>query len=119
MLQTLGCLAIGAIGGALSGLVGVGGGVFIVPALVLLLGMPQHTAQGTTLALLLPPIGLFAFWTYYKNGHVDVRAALLLGAGFLLGSLLGSKLAISLPAATLKRGFGVFLVLVGARLIWR
>ena len=81
-------IVLGLVAGILSGLIGIGGGVIIVPALVLLFGMSQHNAQGTTLALLIPPIGILAAWTYYKAGFVDVRVAVLVAVGFFAGSFL-------------------------------
>lgn len=104
--------------GVFSGLVGVGGGILLVPALVYLFGFTQHMAQGTTMALLVPPIGIFAAYTYYKNGHVDVRVAALICAGFLLGSPFGAKLAVALPKEVLRRVFGVLMLAVGARMIF-
>lgn len=77
-------LFLGLVAGVFSGLIGVGGGIIIVPALILLFGMCQHQAQGTTLALLVPPIGLLAAWTYYKQGYVDLRIATFICIGFFL-----------------------------------
>ena len=85
MTHTLMTLLLGLLAGIFSGLIGVGGGVIIVPALVFLFGLSQHQAQGTTLALLVPPIGLLAAWTYYKEGHVDLKIAGLICVGFFLG----------------------------------
>ena len=79
---------LGLVAGVLSGVIGIGGGVIIVPVLVLLFGMSQHHAQGTTLALLIPPIGILAAWTYYKAGYVDLRVAALVAVGFFAGSFL-------------------------------
>ncbi len=84
---------LGLVAGGFSGLIGVGGGVIIVPALVFLFGLTQHAAQGTTLALLVPPIGLLAAWTYYQEGYVDIHIAALICLGFLVGGLLGAKFA--------------------------
>ena len=108
---------LGVAAGVLSGLIGIGGGVLIVPALVLLFGMPQHQAQGTTLALLVPPIGIFAAWTYYKQGYVDLRIAGLLCVGFILGSVFGAKLAVSLSNKVLRKCFGSALLLIAAKLV--
>lgn len=107
----------GLLVGVLSGLVGVGGGIVLVPILVYLFGFEQHLAQGTTTALLVPPIGILAAYTYYKNGYVDVRAALWICAGFVFGSLFGAKIAVAVPKDALRRGFGFLLLAVSARMI--
>jgi uncharacterized membrane protein YfcA len=112
-----GYLILGLLAGILSGLVGLGGGFVIVPALVLIFGFSQHQAQGTTLALLVPPIGFFAAWTYYRQGFVDVRVAALIAAGFVVGSLLGARYAMTLSNETLEKVFGVALVLIGLKMI--
>jgi len=111
-------LLLGIFAGTCSGLVGIGGGVIIVPALVLGFGFSQQMAQGTTLALLVPPIGLLAAIEYYRHGYVDFKIALLLCLGFILGSLLGAKLAIMLPTLILKRIFGATLLLIGLKMLW-
>jgi uncharacterized protein len=108
-MHVLGLIALGAAAGALSGFTGVGGGVIIVPALVYLFGFSAHSAQGTTLALLVPPIGLVAAWTYFKKGYVDVTAAIVIAVAFIIGSALGARWAVSLPATTLRRVFAVVL----------
>ncbi len=110
-------LSIGLIDGILSGLLGIGGGIIIVPALVFLLGFSQHTAQGTTLALMVPPIGLLAAWWYYSKGYVDIKVAGLMCIGFLVGGLLGAKFASAIPDIMLKRIFGLALMLVSVKLI--
>ena len=116
-MLTLYYLALGLAAGIFSGVIGVGGGVIIVPALVFLLGFTQHKAQGTTLALLVPPIGLLAAWTYYRQGYVDLRAAWLICFGFLFGGLAGARIATRLPNATLERFFGIALLLIGLKMI--
>jgi hypothetical protein len=112
-----GYLILGLLAGALSGLIGLGGGFVIVPALVFIFGFSQHQAQGTTLALLVPPIGIFAAWTYYSNGFVDIKVAAFIAAGFVLGSLLGARYAMNLSSGTLEKIFGVALVLIGLKMI--
>ena len=118
MVNTLLCLLLGMVAGILSGLIGIGGGIIIVPALVLLFGLSQHNAQGTTLALMVPPIGLLAAWTYYKNGFVDVRIAAIVCLGFFFGGLLGAKLATGISDALLTRIFGVALLLISIKMIF-
>jgi uncharacterized membrane protein YfcA len=111
-------LLLGFVAGALSGLIGIGGGVIIVPALVFLFGLSQHQAQGTTLALLIPPIGILAAWTYYKQGYVDVKIAAIICFGFFLGSFLGAKVATGLSDIMLERIFGVALLLIALKMIF-
>jgi uncharacterized protein len=117
MANTLALVLLGLIAGYLSGLIGIGGGVIIVPVLVFLFGLSMHQAQGTTLALLVPPIGLLAAWTYYKQGYVDLRIAALICAGFILGGLFGANTATNLSNVTLQRIFGVALLLIGAKMV--
>lgn len=111
-------ILIGLGAGALSGLFGIGGGVLIVPALMYGLGFSQKTATGTSLAILLPPIGIAAVMQYYRNGHVDFRAALLIAASMLLGSWLGAKFALQLEPKLLKSLFALFLILLGGYLLF-
>jgi uncharacterized membrane protein YfcA len=110
-------LVLGVAVGALSGMVGVGGGIMVVPALIYGFGFSQLLAQGTSTALLLPPIGIFAAYTYWKNGYVDVRAAALICAGFVIGGYFGAKIAIALPKDVVRRFFGGFLLLVSLKLL--
>lgn len=110
-------LTLGLAAGAFSGLVGVGGGVIIVPALVYLFGMAQHQAQGTTLALLVPPIGLLAAWTYYKQGYVELKVAGLICIGFFIGGLLGARLSASMSNQVLEKVFGVSMLLISLKMI--
>jgi uncharacterized membrane protein YfcA len=111
-------IAIGLAAGMLSGMFGVGGGIIIVPALVLFAGMSQHTAQGTSLGLMLFPIGILAAWNYYKDGHLDIKAGLLIAAAFVIGGYLGSKLSLTINQLTLKRIFGALMLIVAIRLIF-
>jgi uncharacterized membrane protein YfcA len=110
-------MLIGLAAGTVSGLIGIGGGVVVVPALCLL-GMSQHRAQGTTLAMLIPPIGLLAVYTYYKQGYVDLKVAALLCLGFFFGGLLGARVATVLPDLMLRKVFGVAMLLVALRMIF-
>ena len=117
-MQSILLLALGLVAGVASGLVGIGGGIIVVPALVFLFHLSQHQAQGTTLALLVPPIGLLAAWAYYQQGYVDIRVASLICVGFVLGGLVGAKLSLALSDHTLQRVFGVALLIIGARMIF-
>ena len=102
-------LLIGLAAGVLSGLVGVGGGLIIVPALIFFLGFSQHQAQGTSLGLLLLPVGILAVINYYNKGNVDVKVVAVMSVAFIAGGWLGSKLALRLPEDTVKKIFAVFL----------
>jgi uncharacterized membrane protein YfcA len=108
---------LGMVAGMLSGLIGIGGGVIIVPALLFIFGFSQHQAQGTTLALLVPPIGILAAWTYYKHGYIDFHAALFIGIGFLVGSFLGAKVATGVSNVVIERIFGITLLLISLKMI--
>jgi uncharacterized membrane protein YfcA len=113
-------IILGLAAGVLSGLVGIGGGILIIPALVYFFDFTQHQAQGTTLALMVPPIGLLAAWTYYAQGHVDLKVAGLICLGFFVGGFFGGKLAVAIPNALLQKIFGGFLLLISLRmLIWK
>lgn len=111
-------ILLGLVAGTISGLIGIGGGVIMVPALVILFGFSQHQAQGTTLALMVPPIGLLAAWTYYNKGYVDIKIALLICMGFFVGGLLGAKFATAISPVSLRRIFGVALLLISLRMIF-
>src|SRR5436190_16422803 len=104
-------ILLGLAVGVLSGIMGIGGAVFIVPALVYIFGWPQHMAQGTTLAMLVPPIGILAAWRYYSAGHVDLKVAGLMCIGFFVGGYFGGGLANHLPGDTLRKIFGGALLL--------
>lgn len=106
-------LILGLAGGVASGLFGIGGGIILIPALVYLCRFSQHEAQGTTLAILLLPVGALAVWQYHRAGYVHILAALMVSLGFLMGGYLGSKLAIGLTDAWLRKGFGGLVVLIG------
>jgi len=118
MVQILLFLLLGLVAGVLSGLVGIGGGTIIIPALVFLFGFTQHKAQGTTLALLVPPIGILGAWTYYKQGFVDLKAAMFIVLGFFLGGLLGARVAVGVPDTVLRKVFGVYLLVVAVQMFF-
>ena len=109
-------LLVGLLVGMVSGVVGIGGGILFVPMLVWLLGMSQHKAQGTSLGALLLPVGIFAFLEYYRKGNADLRVALLLAAGFLVGGYFGAVGAQHIPELWLRRIFALTLVAVGGRM---
>lgn len=107
---------IGIAAGILSGLVGIGGGIIIVPALVLFLGYSQKMAQGTSLGVLLLPVGILAVIQYYKNGYVDIKSLAVIAVTFVIGGYLGSKLALALPQQLVKKIFAVFMIVLGIKL---
>jgi uncharacterized membrane protein YfcA len=109
-------LLVGLVVGVVSGVVGIGGGILFIPALVWLTGMSQHKAQGTSLGALLLPVGAFAFWEYYRKGNADLRVALLLAAGFLVGGYFGATVAQQIPELWLRRIFALTLIIVGGRM---
>lgn len=111
-------ILVGLIAGILSGLIGIGGGIIIVPVLVLLFGLSQHQAQGTSLAVMIPPVGILAAWTYYKNGHVDLKMALFICMGFVIGGLIGAKIANLIPNLVLQKIFGISLLLIAIKMIF-
>jgi uncharacterized protein len=110
-------LAFGLVAGILSGLLGIGGGIFVIPGLVLLMGFSQKMAQGTTLAMMVPPIGLLAALAYYKMGFVDIKVAGLMCIGFFIGGFFGAKFATVLSGVTLSRVFGVAMLVVSIKMI--
>jgi uncharacterized membrane protein YfcA len=113
-----GIIVLGLITGFLAGMLGIGGGLIVIPSLIILFGFTQQSAQGTSLAMMLPPVGIFAVMTYYKAGHVDLKVALILAAMFIVGSIFGSKLAVKIPQDILKKIFGVFLLLVAIKMLF-
>ena len=111
-------VTIGSIGGIASGFFGIGGGVVIIPALIYWAGFSQHVATGTTLAVLLPPIGLASTFEYYRHGNVDVRAAIILAATMFLGSWVGAYFANKMEGPQLRLLFGIFVWSLGSYLIY-
>ncbi len=111
-------LLIGLVVGAFSGVVGIGGGILFVPALVWLLGMDQYKAQGTSLGALLAPVGILAFLEYYRKGHADLRVALFLAVGFTVGGFFGAATATDIPEVLLRRIFALTLVAIGGRMFF-
>ncbi|MES2431238.1 MAG: sulfite exporter TauE/SafE family protein [Bacteroidota bacterium] len=111
-------ILIGIAAGMLGGLVGVGGGLIIVPSLVYFLGFSQHAAQGTSLGLILLPVGILGVMQYYKHGDVDFKVVAILAVGFLLGSYFGSKVSLSLPQATVKKIFAIFMMIMAFKMLF-
>jgi uncharacterized protein len=110
-------IVIGIITGIMAGMLGIGGAIIMIPALVFLLGISQQTAQGTSLAVMLPPVGIIAAYNYYKAGYVNIKFALILAVFFLVGSYFGSKFALHIPQNVLKKIFGALLLLVAAKML--
>src|SRR5215204_4736937 len=102
-------ILIGLFAGMLSGLIGVGGGIIVVPALVYFLGFSQHEAQGTSLGLLLLPVGILAVANYYKQGHIDVKVVAIMCLSFVIGGWLGSKISLAIPEDVVKKIFAIVL----------
>jgi uncharacterized membrane protein YfcA len=107
---------IGLGSGILSGIFGIGGGLLIVPSLIVLMGMTIKQAAGTSLAALLLPVGILGAIEYWRAGHIDVRVAVILAVGLLIGAYIGARLALVLPSDLVQRAFGILLVAVGVRL---
>ena len=118
MAQILLYILLGLASGAISGLIGIGGGVVIVPALIYLFGLTQKDAQGTTLALMVPPIGILAAWTYYRAGHVNLTIAACVCAGFAVGGLFGARLACVCSPDLLRKVFGFAMLAVAIYMIF-
>jgi uncharacterized protein len=111
-------IIVGLVAGIFGGMFGIGGATILVPALVFIFGLSQHQAQGTTLAALVPPIGLLAAWRYYQSGNVKMGIAGLICIGFFIGGWLGASLIQGIPDQLLKKMFGVFLLLVSLKMIF-
>ena len=109
-------VVIGLTAGFVGGALGLGGGAIMVPAFVLLLGLTQHQAQGTALAVMLPPIFILAVLRYYWAGNVKVQMAIFVALGFVVGAFLGAHFVQGVPDLHLKRTFGIFLVIVGIKM---
>lgn len=110
-------LAIGLLAGMIAGALGVGGAIIIVPALVFFFHMPQHTAQGTSLAILLFPVGILAFLNYYRHGYVNFKVAVIVMIAFVIGGYFGSLLSVNLPEKPLRIFFGGLLLIAGMKMI--
>jgi uncharacterized membrane protein YfcA len=110
-------LLIGLAAGVFGGMVGLGGGIIMVPAMVYFLGMTQHGAQGTSLDVMLPPVGLFAVMNYYKAGQLNLKYALVIGAAFLIGGYFGSKFAMNIPVAMMRKIFAFAMIAMAINML--
>ena len=116
--QLLMLIIIGLISGMLAGVFGVGGAIIVIPALVFILGLSQHQAQGTSLAFMIPPIGILAAWNYWKAGQVNWKFALVLSLTFVVGAYLGSQVSINIPDRVLRKLFGFLMLAVALKMIF-
>jgi len=111
-------LLIGLVAGFASGMVGIGGGIIIVPALVYFLALSQHQAQGISIGMLLMPVGFMAAFNYYKSGNLNFQYSIIIGLTFIVGAYLGSKVSLQVDEVLMKRIFGVFILLMAIKLIF-
>lgn len=111
-------IIVGILSGLLSGMFGVGGAIIVIPALVFILGLSQHEAQGTSLAFMLPPVGILATWNYWKEGHVNWKIALVLSLTFVVGAYLGSHFSVNISDRMLRRLFAVLLVFIALKMFF-
>ena len=109
---------IGLLAGVLSGVIGIGGGLIMIPLMMMVLGMDQLTAQGTSLAVMLPPIGILAAYNYHSSGHLKMDYAIIIASAFIVGGYFGSKFAFSIPVNTLRLIFGIIMLLVSLKMIF-
>jgi uncharacterized membrane protein YfcA len=118
MTSILLLILIGLVAGALGGMIGLGGGIILIPALILIMKMDQQTAQGTSIAIMLPPIGLFAVYNYYKAGYVNTKYAMIIAVAFMVGGYFGSMLALKLSPDIMRKIFSVLLVLIALKMFF-
>lgn len=117
-MNNLGLLAVGLIAGLFAGVLGIGGGLIIVPALLYVFRMPMLEATGTSLAALVPPVGLLGAIEYYRTGHINILYAGLIALGLFVGTYISARYAIHLPAAVIHRLYGAFLLIIGTRMLF-
>jgi uncharacterized membrane protein YfcA len=113
----IGLLVLGLIAGVLAGMFGIGGGIVIVPALIYFFNLSDKAALGTSLAALIPPVGLLGAIEYYRAGYMNMRFAALIAVGLVVGALFGAKIMLGLPPHVAKRVYGVFLAIIAARML--
>lgn len=118
MFQLIILIVVGILSGLLAGAFGIGGAIIVIPALVFILGLSQHEAQGTSLAFMLPPVGILATWNYWKAGQVNWKIALVLSLTFVVGAYLGSNFSINISDRMLRRLFGILLILIAFKMIF-
>ena len=111
-------IIIGLVAGTLGGMVGLGGGIILIPALILIMKLDQQTAQGTSIAIMLPPIGLFAVYNYYKAGYVNIKYAFVIAMAFMVGGYFGSVLALKLSPDVMRKVFSVILVVIAIKMFF-
>ena len=111
-------IIIGLVAGTLGGMVGLGGGIILIPALILIMKLDQQTAQGTSIAVMLPPIGLFAVYNYYKAGYVNMKYAFVIAMAFMVGGYFGSSLALKLSPDVMRKVFSVVLVVIAIKMFF-
>ncbi len=117
-MHSLALLLIGLVAGVAAGMFGIGGGLIIVPALMFVLKAPPLVAIGTSLAALIPPVGLLGAAQYYRSGHMNLRWAALVALGIFLGAYFGARIMISLPSAWIRRIYALFLLVMSLRMLW-
>ncbi|MEZ5047042.1 MAG: sulfite exporter TauE/SafE family protein [Chitinophagaceae bacterium] len=118
LTSIIGIILIGLFAGILSSMVGIGGGIVIVPGLVLFIGLSQHTAQGTTLAMLSFPVSFVAAYTYHQKGMVEWKYALLLCVGFIIGGFFGSRVAVTIQPLMIKRFFAILMIIIAFKMLF-
>ena len=118
LLQLIILIVVGIVAGLLSGAFGIGGAIIVIPSLVFILGLSQHEAQGTSLAFMIPPVGILATWNYWKAGHVNWKIALVLSLTFLVGAYFGSQFSINISDKMLRRLFGGLLIIIAIKMIF-
>ncbi len=118
IVQLLILIVIGVASGMMAGVFGIGGAIIVIPALVFIMGLSQHAAQGTSLAFMLPPVGILATWNYWKAGYVNWKIALVLSITFVIGAYIGSYFSIQISGKLLRKLFGVVMIIMAVKMIF-